>query len=369
MSNKGKYNKGEKSRRTSEGLNFENVDNRSRGLSIEEEKSPSKKGGSGTPVSRAYFDTISVPKQDRTLFDELENTHRDYRDAIEKGSLVAPEVFGLPLTLRGQLVFRELLETAIIPNLKLLHSLPKVEKSRLKDPSRNLEDKYGIRLGGTINLVDLAKRATGGDRGSDIENTKNALFEFLEKEITITEADGTIRVIKPVSLNEKIYTKGKKGDPVKIVYTLHPIFTVSINPQFFILPPSYIVRGQRFPNWGYNLVNLLWYSAQLDLTDNIYHSKKAVLFDRVINLPEDIKKYKKNPQRKKQDFEKILSRLREVNLIIPGTHKNEKGETVSDNGYYETTHRDDGSIISNFRLNGDLSEILRTDENERLKLL
>lgn len=372
MSYKDKSDKGKKSPKKSQILGVEKLESRSRGLSIEEENSPRKQRGTGTPISRAYFETVTVPRQDRTLFDELEERNRDYREAIGKNSLIVRGILGLPLSIRGQLVFRELLETAITKNLGRLHSLPKIDKERIKrEPARNIEDNYSVSLVGTINLLDLAKRATGGERGTDIQNTRDALAEFLNKKITIQDSDGTLRVITPVSIQEEIYNKGKKGDPTKIIYTLHPIFTLALSSQFVRLTPSYIFRGQRLPNWGYNLVSLLWYRAQGDLNNRIYWIKKSDLFEQIINLPEDMEKYKKNPQRKKQGFEKIISRLREVKLLIPGTHKNEEGGTVSDDGYFETISHRDGSVICNFRLRDkeELTEILLADENERFKLL
>lgn len=340
-------------------------------FSIRRKTTPSADGGKvgGTKIAEELYRIATAP-QEPDLFSEIEETSSEYIKSKEAGSIAIVGAFGLNLTIEEDEVFKALVKHAINENRDILKTLPRVENYSKSLPRRQWEESYSKPLSAIITLTDLTKNATGGERGRDFETVRKALRGFLDKEITIQDGDGKIRVIRPITWTEQSLERREDGEAIRLDYTLHRLFSFAFINHNITEPDSFplILRGRNLPNMAAKLRDILWLNARNVSTfqNGIFGKKKSELFKDIITLPEDIKKYKKDPKRRESAFIKTLERFREILLLIPGTHT-ENGEEVEDNGYFETISQTSGDIISNFRINPKFPELLADGEIENLE--
>lgn len=341
------------------------------GFSIRRKNTSSEDGGKvgGTKIAEELYRTVTAP-QEPNLFSEIEETSPEYIKAKEAGSLAVVGAFGLNLTIEGDAVFKELIKHAIKENRDILKALPRVEDYSASLPRRQWEDSYSKPLSAIITLTDLTKNATGGERGGDFETVRKALREFLDKEITIQDGDGKVRIIRPITWTEQSLERRDDGEAIRLDYTLHRLFSFAFVNHNITEPDNFplILRGRNLPNMAAKLRDILWLNARnvSSFENGIYRKKKSELFKDIITLPEDVKRYKKDPKRRETAFNKTLERFREILLLIPGKHT-ENGKEVEDNGYFETISQTSGEVISNFRINPKFPELLADGEIENLE--
>lgn len=325
---------------------------RSRGLEVTRVIIPEN----STPIPREVF-RQNTTRQDPTLFDgDPSYEYIQYRDEIKDRDgkprrLISPGLLGLNLTNDGDLVFREMVKTAIKQAPPELLSI--------------IRDKQPQPIAGRIRLSDLARSSFGYDttstkgnarglvkKNGSRERTLAALGEFLESAITIKNpTTGKIAIHKLITTTGAIYTPGKEFEEGIIEYVLSPFLTKGLANDYVLEPERYgeITRGKRLPNFANKLRDILW-SAFYYSDVEIFRKNKRELLDNIIVLEGDIKRYKKDPQRRGRDLDKVIKRFQEIELIVPGTHE-ENGKRVEDLGYWETKSKRGDGIICNFRRN------------------